>query len=221
MLDSKAIGISMASKPQFIVLQKIDPSIQLNRSIVGQYNICFRKGNTILLGTTNVPTPFGEIIFYIVLANTPFLLCINNIDMMKIQFNNLKNVLVQGNKVVLVMCKQGYLQMLLYHQEQSVAWSNLTKTKIHQIYCCFGHPSVKQLAKVLQRSRHEFETKIIKYITKYYHQCQMNSKSPSQFKFTLKKDYNFNYKIVVDIIYIKGKALLHIVNIATTFQATR
>ena len=94
MPDSGAAGISTAGEPQFIALQKIDPSIQLDRSTVGQHNICFRKGNAISLGTTNVPTPFGEITFHIVPTNTPFLLCINNIDKIKIQFNNLKNVLV-------------------------------------------------------------------------------------------------------------------------------
>jgi hypothetical protein len=50
--------------------------------------------------------------------------------------------------------------------------------------------------------------KYIKYLTKYCHQCQMNGKSPGRFKFTLKDDYEFNYSVVIDILYLEGKPVL-------------
>ena len=33
-------------------------------------------------------------------------------------------------------------------------------------------------------------------------------KSPSQFKFTLKDNYNFNFYIIINIIYLSGKLVL-------------
>jgi len=36
----------------------------------------------------------------------------------------------------------------------------------------------------------------------------MNQKSPSQFKFTLKDNYNFNFYIIVNVIYFSGKPVL-------------
>jgi len=33
----------------------------------------------------------------------------------------------------------------------------------------------------------------------------MNQKSPSRFKFTLKDNYNFNFYIIVDVIYLSSK----------------
>jgi len=36
----------------------------------------------------------------------------------------------------------------------------------------------------------------------------MNQKSPSQFKFTLKDNYNFNFYIIINIIYLSGKLVL-------------
>ena len=45
----------------------------------------------------------------------------------------------------------------------------------------------------------------------------MHAKSPSCFKFTLKDNYDFNYEIIVNIIYINGKPVLHVVDAATAF----
>jgi hypothetical protein len=56
---------------------------------------------------------------------------------------------------------------------------------------------------------------------KYCHQCQMNAKAPGRFKFTLKDDYEFNWCIIVDVMYLDGKPVLHIVDEATAFQAAK
>jgi len=37
-------------------------------------------------------------------ADTPFLLCLADIDILKVYYNNLKNVLVTLTKLVLVVC---------------------------------------------------------------------------------------------------------------------
>ena len=49
----------------------------------------------------------------------------------------------------------------------------------------------------------------------------MNSKSLSRFKFTLKDDYEFNYSVVVDILYLERKPVLQVVDSATSFSAAR
>lgn len=35
--------------------------------------------------------------------------------------------------------------------------------------------------------------------------------------FILKKDYNLNYKIIINIIYFDKKSILHVVDTATAF----
>ena len=50
----------------------------------------------------------------------------------------------------------------------------------------------------------EIELKAIQHFTKYCHQCQMHAKSPGRFKFILKEDHNFNFEIIVDIMYLEG-----------------
>jgi hypothetical protein len=49
----------------------------------------------------------------------------------------------------------------------------------------------------------------------------MNGKSPGRFKFTLKDDYEFNYSVVIDILYLKGKPVLQVIDLATLFGAVR
>lgn len=49
----------------------------------------------------------------------------------------------------------------------------------------------------------------------------MYSKSPGRFKFTIQDDCKFNHSIYVDITYIEGQPLLHVVDEATRFEAAR
>jgi hypothetical protein len=45
----------------------------------------------------------------------------------------------------------------------------------------------------------------------------MHEKSPGRFKFTLKDDYDFNYSVVIDVLYLEGKPVLQVVDLATCF----
>ena len=79
-------------------------------------------------------------------------------DKMGVHLDNVRNVLVQGTKTVPVIRKFGHPFMLLYHQERGIAFCHLTETELRQLHRRFGHPSVRRLAKVLQRLGHNFDT---------------------------------------------------------------
>src|SRR3981189_1291086 len=49
----------------------------------------------------------------------------------------------------------------------------------------------------------------------------MHGKSPGRFKFTLKDDYEFNYSIIIDVLYLDGRPVLQVVDSSTSFQAAR
>ena len=105
--------------------------------------------------------------------------------------------------------------------EETVAWSHLTEPELRQLHRRFGHPSVRRFTRVLRRARQEVDAKYVEYLTKYCHQCQMNGKSLGRFRFTLKDDYEFNYSILIDILYLGGRPVLHVVDSATSFNAAR
>ena len=94
MLDSGAAGISLAGEPQVLALQKRDPTIQLDTLTAGSNRIRFGKGTTTVKGVVRIPTPLGTITFHVVPTNTPFLLCLQDIDAMGVRFDNLKNILI-------------------------------------------------------------------------------------------------------------------------------
>jgi hypothetical protein len=221
MPDTGASGVSTAGEPQVRALRKIDKSIQLDINRAGEHNIKFGIGNGTSIGTIDVPTPLGTITFHVVPANTPFLLCVQDMDKMGVHLDNVRNVLVQGTKVVPVIRKFGHPFMLLHHQERGIASCHLTETELRQLHRRFGHPSIRRLAKILQRSGHDFNTQILQQIQKFCHYCQMNEKAPGRFKFTLKDDCDFNYTVIIDVMYLEERQTLHVVDEATSFQAAR
>ena len=98
--------------------------------------------------------------------------------------------------------------MLLY-KEEAIAYSHLTKTKLKQLYCRFRHLFVQRLAKVLKRAKYaNINQRTIERLTKYYKSCQLHAKSLGRFKFTLKDNYNFNYSIIINMLYLNGKLVL-------------
>jgi hypothetical protein len=45
----------------------------------------------------------------------------------------------------------------------------------------------------------------------------MNGKSLRRFKFTLKDDCNFNFEVIIDIMYLDNKSVLQVVNAVISF----
>jgi len=55
------------------------------------------------IGTTDVNSPIGKVQFYIIKADTPFLLCLADMDRLYIKYNNLKDVIITYIKRVPVV----------------------------------------------------------------------------------------------------------------------
>ncbi|KAI3536086.1 hypothetical protein CSPX01_10989, partial [Colletotrichum filicis] len=58
-----------------------------------------------LLRFTIINTPFSNIIFYVLLTNTPFLYYLKNINKLRIYFNNINNLLIKRDIIVLIIYK--------------------------------------------------------------------------------------------------------------------
>ena len=75
-------------------MQRLNPIIKLDTIIAGLYTIRFGKGEVVSQGIMTISIPISDIPFYVVPANIPFLLCINDIDRIRVKFNNLENMLI-------------------------------------------------------------------------------------------------------------------------------
>ncbi|KHJ31754.1 hypothetical protein EV44_g1953 [Erysiphe necator] len=221
--DTGAANISTAGELQFIALKRKLPSLQIDTSKANYHTIKFGVGKSNSLGTIKVDTLIGEIIFHLIPVNTPFLLCLADIDRLGVTIDNLRNFMIQGPRVIPIVRKWGYPWLLLNHQKEvTITYSHLTEPKLRQLYRRFGHRSVHRVYKILQRAGHDdIEYKTIEHLTKVCHHCQINAKSPGRFRFTLKDDYEFNYSVIVDVLYLDRRPVLQAVDGATAFQAAR
>jgi len=94
MINIGASKQSTAGYSQFLAFQRLNTSIQLDTTTQGIINIQFGIKLTSLIKSAKVTTPIGIIKFHIVKINTPFLLCLADIDYLQMYFNNLKNILI-------------------------------------------------------------------------------------------------------------------------------
>jgi len=240
MIDTGAAFKSTAGYGQFKAYQaQCQHQCELDTNNAGQYSIKFGIGDTPSIGTTTIETPIGNISFHVVKANTPFILCLQDLTATGYYYNNLANTLVNGNepgKSVQIVQKFGH-PFMLWDQAMSaylttyttidnaVPESLLTETELRQLHRRFGHPSARRLANLLKRTPHEFDIRALEHLTKLCKQCQLHSDTPKRFKFTLKDedDVCFNHTIIVDLFYLddveQKKPVLHIVDEATRFQA--
>jgi hypothetical protein len=103
----------------------------------------------------------------------------------------------------------------------------LIEIELRRLHRRFDHSSTRRLYEILERSEHDVESRAMKHLIKFCHHCQMHEKFSDRFTFSIRdEDIQFNYSIVIDILYIKwksddNKSVLHIVNEAIRFQANR
>ncbi|TIC89476.1 hypothetical protein CH35J_012862 [Colletotrichum higginsianum] len=144
-------------------------------------------------------------------------------DRLKIQFDNLDDVLRQGDVAVPIVRKWGHPWMLLSPPEKVIAAGNhMTEVELRRLPRRFGHPSVYRLHKLLREAGQEVHLDAIRRLTKYCHHYQLHSHSPHRFRFAIRdaQDYAFHHGIIVDVMYLDGnKPALHIVDPATAFNA--
>jgi hypothetical protein len=239
MIDSGASAKSTAGYGQYLAFKKneIDPSVDLDPSRAGAVNVQFGIGSASSIGSLTIDTPFGIVEFHVVKADTPFLLSLADMDRLKVYFNNVTNSLVQMINTNGILRKKGSYPVIRRFGHGFLLWKNsmqayvnqsfdinpcyLTETELRQLHRRFGHPSTRKLHDLLERSGHDVEKSALEKLSKFCIFCQKHGKSPGRFKFTLRDDVNFNYSVIVDVMYVENSPILHVIDEATRFQAAR
>ncbi len=90
----------------------------------------------------------------------------------------------------------------------------------------FDHFSIRRLQTILDWFDHEINFQTIEYFLKYCHHCQTHEKFSNRFYFTLKNDLEFNFNVIVNILYLEiksdvNKSILHVINETICFQIDR
>ncbi|EED22642.1 conserved hypothetical protein [Talaromyces stipitatus ATCC 10500] len=229
LIDTGAAEISTAGYAQYLAYRKVAKNITIDTSTTGAASIRFGAGEPLQsLGSIDIKTPIGTVRFHIVEAMTPFLLCIKDLDRLKVYYDNTKDLLVRDEPYMTAPVVQRFGHPFLIWDYSLVSYiiqsfdedqCFLTAAELRRLHRRFGHPSVGRLHKTLLRAGYDANPKVIERINKFCHHCQTYGKSPGRFRFTLRDEVEFNHSIIVDIMYINGKPVLHIVDEATRFNA--
>lgn len=126
-------------------------------------------------------------------------------DLLKVKFDNLRNILVQGSRKIPVQGKFGHAFLLISDIMTSLTYNyftecHLSDNELRRFHRRFGHLSARRSIKMLKRSGHNFDSKTTEHPTKYRHFCQLYGKSPARFKFKAHDDCEFNDSIYFDVI---------------------
>lgn len=228
LIDSGAASRSTKGLNQLKALQLLDDSIHLDQTTAGSTNFTFGIGSTPSIGSISLDTPLGKVIFHIVAVNTPFLLCLADLDKLGAFFDNTKNQLIQGERTFQVIRRHGHAFLLWHISTYTLLTDSLienpcflTEIELRRLHRRFGHPSVRRLQNILDRAGHTTDPHILHELTRYCDQCQRHGRSPGRFAFTIKDDVTFNFNLIIDILYINSKPVLHVMDEATRFQAGR
>ncbi|EED12737.1 transposase, putative [Talaromyces stipitatus ATCC 10500] len=219
--DTGAAKVSTVGQRQLAALQRSYPEITVDRTRAGEHSIRFGQGESVhSKGAVTITTPIDDVDFHIMNTPTPFLLCLDDMDKHGAYLDNIANCMVKGDVRVPIIRKRGHPWFFLDKKQAPVTF--LTEIEMRRLHRRFGHPAVDRLHKLLKRAGHDdMDYNNLAEIEKFCHHCQMNRQAPRHFKFTLNDDREFNYEIVVDVMYLDGKPVLHVVDWATSFQAAR
>jgi hypothetical protein len=231
LVDSGAGGFSTAGHAQYLAYQKVARDAVIDTSTAGKVEIRFGNGDPVRsLGSVDVRTPIGNVNFHILKTPTPFLMCLQDMDRLGIYLDNTRNVMVEKStgRETPVIRRYGHLFLVWDDTFRTYIIESfnenpcfLTEVELRRLHQRFGHPSSDRLTKLLERAGKDVDKDILEHIRKHCHHCQVMNKSPGRFRFTLRDDVNFNHSIIVDIMFMEGRPVLHIIDEATRFNAAR
>ncbi len=97
---------------QYIAYKRITKGANINTTQASTINVQFRIGSTPSIGLIIVDTPIRNIDFYVVQADTPFLLCLVDIDNLQTYYNNVMDTLITLSITLLITRRFGHLFLL-------------------------------------------------------------------------------------------------------------
>jgi hypothetical protein len=135
-----------------------------------------------LIGSVDVKTLIGMIIFHVLKALTLFLMCFQDMNRLKVYLNNTINEIAfaDGRLRASIIRKWGHFWFFVSKLESAAF---LTDGELKRLYRRFGHPATDKICTLLERAGYEDCREAFIMIEKFCHYCQMKSPKPRRFKF--------------------------------------
>jgi hypothetical protein len=233
MIDSNASIRSIVEYEQYLAFIK-NTSIDLNRTKTDSVNVQFEIESTASLKSLIIDISIELVEFHMIKTDTSFLLNLADMNELKIYFNNVENILfmitknrnlsiIRGFDHDFLLWKNSYSLHSYIAQSFNFYFCYLIDIEFRQLHRRFEHSFIMKLHDLLKRFDHEVKKAVLKKLTKLCIFCQKYAKSSERFRFILKDNANcnFNYSIIVDVMYIENHLILHVVDDVTRFQVAR
>jgi hypothetical protein len=237
MIDSNVSTKLTAEYEQYLAFKKhkIDLIIDLNVSKAEAVNVQFDIESASLIKSLTIDISFEIMKFHVIKTDTSFLLSLADMNRLKVYFNNVINSLIQMIKISdEILRKKRSFSVIKRFDHEFLLWKNFMQTyidqsfdlnscylielELRQLHKRFDHSFIRKLHDLLKRFDHETEKSVLKKLIKFCFFCQKHEKFFERFKFTLRNDdVNFNYSIIIDIMYIDNHFILHVVDETTRF----
>lgn len=171
-----------------------------------------------------IPIPNGSYIQInvdVVAAPIPLLLGLDVMDREGVIANNVRNQLQNPGQ-------EWYLPIIRKYGHMYITWDKnevlFTRPELIKLHRHFKHPDSQKLWNLIQRAKpDQVDTgtrNLLEEITKACETCQVFSASPERFRVSLPPtEIAFNREVAIDLMWLEGKAILHVVDVETRFNS--
>ena len=180
------------------------------------------------LGKISMKVPLGDFAMIteevdVVKPSVPFLLGLDFMDKYKMYVNNVDNVLSFPHLDVHIplIRRRGHIYLVWDTSEQIL----FTKSELVKLHRNFSHPTSEKLHALLKKARpDETDSKtkaILQEIEQRCEPCQRIARAPIRFKVSLPDEIDLKFcdEVSMDLMFLDGKAVLHVIDTAMHFSA--
>ena len=227
MVDNGSTG-SLCSVSQLEAYRNFTGHPTPVRKLKGHYVISGHGGSE-CLGIATFRFPYGDTVItfdapIVKDADTPLILGLRDQDRLLSKGVNQQTNCISFNDgpEMPVERDMGHLWIRWNYEEECL----FTETELAKLHYRFGHPGIRRMHDFLKRIKLEDLDKntraMLADIQARCKECQFLAPKPYVVQVAVpREDLLFNSEVFIDIMYIQGKAVLHLVDRATHFQAAR
>ena len=172
-----------------------------------------------------IPTPgvYKNASTNVVDARIPFSIGLDTLDRFSWDLLVSKNLLhsASENWLMPLIRKLGHIFLTW----RNIYSAHYTRQQLNNMHLHFMHPSSSRLFQLLQRSYPDNikpgTRALLDDISKAFHACQVFSPPPTTFKVRFPDDVIFNRRVLIDLMWIDGNPVLHVIDAGTNFSAAR
>ena len=227
MIDTETSRYSTIGYGQFLAYNKIIETA-INSAKTETIHVKFDIESISFIKSIIITIFINQIEFYVIKIDTFFLLCLADFDRLNVYYNNINNTLIQKNPIISIICRFEHSFLLWNSALQNciIEFFNcnfcfLIEIELQRLHKRFDHFSIKKSKNLLKRSGYEIDRSVLKQLIKYCDLCQKHIKAPKRFRFTLRKNVNFNHSIIIDVMFIKKFSMFHIIDEGIKYQIVK